>query len=493
MIQHQIHSRRFYDLMVIAIFCMTVIRAESAAFGEPQPGDFMEVRVDTSDGPVAVRFRYCPPGEVMRGKPRELPKPTGKALTLIDRVKRKTLLSELKGFYIGETEVSQQQFERLLGKETLERVFQGMVTSETGGRGDEFPIRGVTVIDAATFCESLGNLDGENVAGRSSLEARRVRLPTHDEWQYACRAVGDVEQTSKFPHFNAWPELKDVPKDVVEDCKDVWKKKLNESEAFVGSQDQVVRVIESHDGRDRGVVILSAFLNAALGTERNYATAETQPRLVASGNQNNWNILNMHGNVFEWTIAERTPEKVEGVWEMLVAGDEAALSGDTSKSFFLAGGSYNSALGRKVSDWITFSIWGGQPMKEGAADAYSFSDLKTDNIVQDSPPGFRVLLERVLARDWLFVIREATIMNEKDNLKAIQDQLSEHRRLVAELSTGKDRKIAEARISFYEALENYRKGNRAEGARLLSGASDSLAGDDPFFSHFQQLVQADAQ
>ena len=78
-------------------------------------------------------------------------------------------------------------------------------------------------------------------------------------------------------------------------------------------------------------------------------------------------------------------------------------------------------------------------------------------------------------------------------LEAIQDQLNEHRRLVAELSTGEDRKIAEARISFYEALENYRKGNRADSARLLSGASDSLGGDDPFFSHFQQLVQADAQ
>jgi len=491
MMRLQTDMRAFYGLAVILIVCATVILAWSPAFAEPRPGDLLEVRVATPAGPVAVRFRYCPPGEVMRGKPQELPKPTGNPL--LDRVKRKALLSELKGFYIGETEVSQQQFERLLGKDILERVFQGMVAGEAGGRGDDFPIRGVSVINAAVFCDSLGNLDAENVGGRSSLEARRFRLPTHDEWQYACRAVGEVAQTSKFPHFNAWPELKDVPKDVVADCQDVWKKTLNESGAFVGSQDQVVRVIEGHDNPRRGVEILSEFLRAALGTERSYATAETQPRLVATGTKNGWNILNMHGNVFEWTIAERTPEKVEEVWRLLAAADVPTLRGDTSKSFFLAGGSYNHALDQNVSDWITFSIWGGQPMKEGAADAYSFSELESQNIVQDTPPGFRVLLERVLARDWLLVIREATIMNEKDNLKAIQDQLSEHRRLVAELSTGEDRKIAEARISFYEALENYRKGNRAEGARLLSGASDSLKGDDPFFSHFQQLVQADAQ
>lgn len=491
MIQHKIHTRRFYDLVVIAIVCTTVIQAESPAFGEPQPGELLEVRVATPAGPVAVRFRYCPPGKVMRGKPQELPKPTGNQL--LDQAKRKALLSELKGFYIGETEVSQQQFERIQGKEMLERVFQNMVAGETGGRGDEFPIRGVSVIDAATFCESLGNLDGANIGGRSSLEVRRFRLPTHDEWQYACRGVGDVEQTLKFPHFNAWPKLEDVSKDIVADCEDVWKKKLNEAGTFVGGQDQVVRVIEMHDNPRRGVEILSAFLNAALGTERSYATAETQPRLVTSGKKNGWSVLNMHGNVFEWTIAERTPEKVEGIWKVLVSGDEAALRDDTSKTFFLAGGSYNHALDQNVSDWVAFSIWGGQPMKEGAADAYSLSELESQNIVRDTPPGFRVLLERVLAPDWLLVIREATVMNEKDNLKAIHDQLSEQRRLVAELSAGKDHKIAEARINFYEALENYRKGNRAEGARLLSGASDSLAEDDPFFSHFQQLVQADAQ
>ena len=421
MMRLQTHRRGFYGLAVTVIVSATVVTAWSPAFAQPQPGDLLEVRVTTPSGPVAVRFRYCPPGEAMRGRPQELPKPTGNPL--LDRVKRKALLSELKGFYIGETEVSQQQFERLLGKETLERVFQGMVAGETGGRGDDFPIRGVSVIDAAAFCDSLSNLDADKVGGRSSLEARRFRLPTHDEWQYACRAVGDVDQTSRYPHFNAWPELKDVSKDVVADCQDVWKGRLNESGPFVGSQDQVVRVIEAHDNPRRGVEILSEFLRAALGTERSYATAETQPRLVASGKKNGWNILNMHGNVFEWTIAERTPEKVEEVWRLLAAGDAPALSGDTSKSFFLAGGSYNHSLDQNVSDWITFSIWGGQPMREGAAEAYSFSELESQNIVQDTPPGFRVLLERVLAQDWLLVIREATLMNEKDNLVLCQFSL----------------------------------------------------------------------
>lgn len=491
MIRQHGYVRRSCIVLVIAVVCAAVSQTETPVLGAPQSGEVLEVRVVTPSGPLAIRFHYCPPGQVMRGRPQQLPESTGNAL--LDRVKRNALLTELKGFYVGETEVSQQQFELVLGNQAVERIFQGMVAGEAGGRGDEFPIRGVSVIDAARFCQSLGDLDGRNKEARSSIEARRFRLPTHDEWQYACRAIADVEQTLRLPHFSVWPDLKDVPNDVIADCEDVWKKKLNESVAFVGSQDQVVRVIEAHDNPRRGVEILTAFLRVALGTERSYASAETQPRLVSSGKMNGWKILNMHGNVFEWTIAERSQEKVDEVWRLLVAGDEAALTNDASKLFFLAGGSYNHALDQNVSDWITFSIWGGQPMKDGAADAYSFSDLQSQNIVQDTPPGFRVLLERVLAPDWLLAIREATVMNEKDNLNAIQEQLGDHRRLVAELSTGPDREIAEARISFYEALENYRKGNRGECARLLTSSGDSLAGEDSFFSHFQQLVQADVQ
>ena len=132
-------------------------------------------------------------------------------------------------------------------------------------------------------------------------------------------------------------------------------------------------------------------------------------------------------------------------------------------------------------------------MSDGETSAYSFAELEAQNVVQDSPPGFRVVLERVLSSEWLLVIRETTILNAKDSLDVIRQHLVDHRRVVAELSTGNDYALAEARINFYEAMETYRKGNKSECARLLAGTTSSLAKEDPFFVHFQELVNADAR
>nr|MBC8351666.1 SUMF1/EgtB/PvdO family nonheme iron enzyme [Planctomycetota bacterium] len=255
MTHHRTLANNFRSaLMSLIVGAIAVLVPKVLVFAEPKPGELLEVKIQTPNGPVAVRFRYCPPGQGMRGRPQALPEPTGNAL--LDQVKRKALLAQLKGFYMSETEVSQQQLERILGQETVDNIFKRMVAGEAGGRGNEFPIRGVTVVEAAKFCESLRDFDGQNQAGGLSLEARKFRLPTHDEWQYACRGIRDVEQTLKLPHFNVWPELKDVPRDVVADCQDVWTKKLGEQSPFDGSQEQVVRVIEAHDTAKRGVEIL---------------------------------------------------------------------------------------------------------------------------------------------------------------------------------------------------------------------------------------------
>jgi len=478
-------------LLFVLVGATALPMANPLLQAEPQPGELLELKVDTPNGPLVMRFRYCPSGQLLRGKPQALPTGNG----LADKLKRQALLAEVKGFYVGETEVSQEQVKLALGEQAVERAFARMVLTEAaGGRGSEFPIRGVTPIEAAAFCKALHDLGRENPSEGSQIEARKFRLPTHDEWQYACRAIRDAGQTSLKPHFNVWPQLEDVPEDVIADCNDVWEKKIGENAPFDGSQVQVLRIIEAHDNPVRGVEILTAFLRLALGTKRNYASPETQPQPVGSGTKNAWNVFNMHGNVFEWTIAERNAGRVAVIWDSLASGDVAALSKDSSMAFFLAGGGYNHSLDRNVTDWRVFSTWGEQPMKDETAASYSIAELEEQNVVQDTSPGFRVLLDRVLAKDWLYVIRKSSVLHGGDDAPAsIQQRLDDHRRVIRELASGDELAAAEAKIDFYEALAKYRQGKVSESAKLIDTSSPSLTTDDPFFSYVKDLLAADSR
>lgn len=82
-----------------------------------------------------------------------------------------------RDFYLGVTEVTQSQFEILMGKNPS--LFRGSkVKGESGG----YPVESVTWNDAVEFCRRLSELPGEKEAGRV------YRLPTEAEWEYSCRA-----------------------------------------------------------------------------------------------------------------------------------------------------------------------------------------------------------------------------------------------------------------------------------------------------------------
>src|SRR5262249_31298715 len=55
------------------------------------------------------------------------------------------------------------------------------ITTGDGG-GPDHPVAEVTEDEAVKFCEKLSALPAEKSAGR------HYRLPSHDEWEYACRA-----------------------------------------------------------------------------------------------------------------------------------------------------------------------------------------------------------------------------------------------------------------------------------------------------------------
>ena len=75
-----------------------------------------------------------------------------------------------KPFYLGVYEVTQTQYERVMG------------TNPSQFKGDDHPVEKVSWEDAVAFCRKLSSLPAEQSAGRV------YRLPTEAEWEYACRA-----------------------------------------------------------------------------------------------------------------------------------------------------------------------------------------------------------------------------------------------------------------------------------------------------------------
>jgi formylglycine-generating enzyme required for sulfatase activity len=80
-----------------------------------------------------------------------------------------------KPFYFGKYEVTQAQYERVMGHNP------SRFTKGKGG-GPDHPVENLSWFDAKDFCDSLSALPAERAAGRV------YGLPNEAEWEYACRA-----------------------------------------------------------------------------------------------------------------------------------------------------------------------------------------------------------------------------------------------------------------------------------------------------------------
>jgi formylglycine-generating enzyme required for sulfatase activity len=83
-----------------------------------------------------------------------------------------------KDYYLGVTEVTQGQYEKVMG--TNPSYFQKRVIRKSDS--SMYPVELVSWEDAVEFCKKLSDLPEEKKAGRV------YRLPTEAEWEYACRA-----------------------------------------------------------------------------------------------------------------------------------------------------------------------------------------------------------------------------------------------------------------------------------------------------------------
>ena len=115
------------------------------------------ISVDVGGG-VKMDFVRIPAGQFFMGSPPDEP---GREVD--EGVMHRVWIN--KPFYIGKFEVTQGQYEAVMGQKP------------SHFDGGDLPVESVSWYDAVGFCEGLGRKDG-----------RRYRLPTEAEWEYACRA-----------------------------------------------------------------------------------------------------------------------------------------------------------------------------------------------------------------------------------------------------------------------------------------------------------------
>ena len=150
---------------------------------------------------IGMKLVLIPPGEFDMGSTKEEVAPLlekAKREDKVDKIVVTMLPSEApkhrvkitKPFYMGITEVTQEQYKKITGKNPSR--FTGNPSR---------PVEQVTWYDTIEFCDIL-----------SQKEGKKYRLPTEAEWEYACRAgsttkwcFGDNEaELEDYAWFGAW-------------------------------------------------------------------------------------------------------------------------------------------------------------------------------------------------------------------------------------------------------------------------------------------------
>jgi len=151
-----------------------------------EPNDQTRAGRERDDNSLLMKFCWCPPGSFHMGR---LPDDLGRYQSSVP-----VAVTLTRGFWMGKFEVTQAQWQRLMGK-TLrqQRALDPDQPRRVGddtmrdhvGEGPDYPIYYTSHTEAEEFCRRLTEI--ERAAGR--LEPGwEYRLPTEAQWEFACRA-----------------------------------------------------------------------------------------------------------------------------------------------------------------------------------------------------------------------------------------------------------------------------------------------------------------
>ncbi len=142
---------------------------------EPGTGPTNEVRFVDVSPDVRLVLVLCPPGTfAMGGSDKEA------GIRSDERPQHPVTLT--KGFWIGRYEVTQKQWEAVMGD-----------NPSFHRKGGDYPVEQVSWDDCQAFLKKLSEKTGV-----------KFRLPTEAEWEYACRAGSSSPYSCKDPETAGW-------------------------------------------------------------------------------------------------------------------------------------------------------------------------------------------------------------------------------------------------------------------------------------------------
>ncbi len=147
--------------------------------GTTETGDIQETKAgqERDDNILKLRLVWCPKGSFRMGSPKDEKgrKPDEDQVTV-------TLSN---GFWLGKFEVTQAQYEQVMGKNPSFFTASGEGASRVSSQQTaQFPVEQVSYDDAMVLCKRF--TETERKAGRLPA-GWEYNLPTEAQWEYACR------------------------------------------------------------------------------------------------------------------------------------------------------------------------------------------------------------------------------------------------------------------------------------------------------------------
>ncbi len=174
--------------------------AEQAKKHQEEWARYLNVPVEYTNS-FGMKFRLIPPGEFVMGIPHTDAETIAemradsywKQMSLSSAPEHSVRLTE--AFYLGVTEVTQEQFLLVSGKNPSYFVMKSSdQTSLNSQELNHHPVESVTFSDAMDFCAKLNQHErleaatSEPVGSSGAQKKTGYRLPTEAEWEYGCRA-----------------------------------------------------------------------------------------------------------------------------------------------------------------------------------------------------------------------------------------------------------------------------------------------------------------
>ena len=207
---------------------------------EPAPGTRKVVRV----GAVEVALRWCPPGSFTMGSP------SSEDGRFANETQHRVTLT--KGFWLGETEVTQGLWKKVMGDNPS--YFKS---------GDDYPVENVSWDMCQRFVEKLNS--------QASVAGFRWALPTEAQWEYACRAGA----TTALPNGKDIRILGENNAPALDDI--AW---------YGGNSSVDWHGVNGYD--------VSGW------SEKQYSGSKAGTHPVARKTANEWGLYDMIGNAWEW-------------------------------------------------------------------------------------------------------------------------------------------------------------------------------------------------